>query len=124
MARNASQPETSNMKGRFKTIGCANLCPDNRHQEFEHGAYCIANIARIDASLQKPIKGNEPCRIIDELEHLDEVFGKLSEKAARRLNEAARLQSFLDSLVELIQQLDEVPDLLTLDATVRENANS
>lgn len=124
MAGSKEQAEGSSKKRKVEIVECAFLCPDDRHDEFEYGAYCIANIARIDASLQKPIKGKEPSRVIRELEHLDKVLGKLSGRATSQLNEASRLQSFLDCLVELIQQLDEVPDLLTSDETIRKDASS
>jgi hypothetical protein len=68
----------SNMQFNTERIDCANLCPDDRREEFEYGAYCVANLASNSAFLQKSGKGQEASKIIVKLEQLEKSLDGLS----------------------------------------------
>jgi len=98
----------------------AYLCPDGNHKMFEYGARCIADIARTTDEIQRMRK--PPSKVQAELEHLDKVLGKLSMEAEAQFNETVRPHDFFARFVELVRQLDEVPDTLSSDASVRNKA--
>jgi hypothetical protein len=84
-----------------EAIACKEFCPDNRHDEFEYGAYCIANMARAEASMNR--SRMHPSKVRDELSKLNTALSRtmnivknLSVEADTKLNTEAGCPDFFD----------------------------
>jgi|GEM_PF-4763847 hypothetical protein len=98
------------------------LCPDENRSDFEYGAYLIVKAARHELLLGEAAKA--PSKVRRELDRLIEVMDKLSLEARAELDSASRSERFHRCFVGLIQGLGKVPDLFSLDRTVRDAAMS
>lgn len=103
MTKSGERGKTSNGDIKIEFIECAYLCPDDRHKEFEYGAYCIANIAKKGASIRQLNKA--PSKVKDELERFYSRLEALSLDAAISLRRACGSRGVFDGPVDRMKRI-------------------
>jgi hypothetical protein len=88
-------------------------CPDANIEEFQYGLELIVEQARFGYSFAQSL--SPPSDIKRELQHLDDVLGRLSVQARVTLDRAARIQNYANCLVKLVPVPNENIEQMTPD---------